>query len=552
MVSRTLLVSSLVLILTACGGGGGSSAPATGGGTTGGGTTSSGYGASTDTGDLASQAYSRVSGHAAAGNTFVHLFEWKWTDIAQECAWLGQNGYKAVQISPPNEHLIDAANNYPWWQRYQSVSYKLDQSRSGTLAEFKAMISACKAAGVDIYADVILNHTTGVNYAAGTGSAGSTFGGYTSPDYTQADFHPPCDINWQKKDTMRLCHLSGLRDLDTSSAKVRTTLANYLIALNALGVAGFRVDAAKHVSSVDMDAIINQVNQAANAAGRPIPYTFLEVQDDGVVTASTYFGVGDSTGGATDVTSFVSNGIGYNFNQGPITVDSTSGEGSFPTGWGSTAFTSEKAVSFIANHDTQRSSGAPSYADGVNYRLAYVFLMGNGYGYTSVMSSYAFDKSSQASVGPPSDGSGNTLSIYDAQGNPSCQTTQWIQSNNLSYGAWVCEHRDPWMVAMVKFRHDVAGTPLGTSTFQNVGKGFIAEGRGSLGFFMINSLTTAASATFQTALAAGTYCDLISGGVAANGSSCVGSSVTVNASGQVTVSNVPAKTPIAITVKTKL
>ena len=36
----------------------------------------------------------------------VHLFEWKWTDIANECeAYLGPKGYCAVQVSPPMEHI---------------------------------------------------------------------------------------------------------------------------------------------------------------------------------------------------------------------------------------------------------------------------------------------------------------------------------------------------------------------------------------------------------------------------------------------------------------
>ena len=72
------------------------------------------------------------SGRAAAGDVFVHLFEWRWADIARECeVWLGPRGYKGVQISPPSEHAIirDAGNFFPWWQRYQTVSYKLDQSR---------------------------------------------------------------------------------------------------------------------------------------------------------------------------------------------------------------------------------------------------------------------------------------------------------------------------------------------------------------------------------------------------------------------------------------
>jgi alpha-amylase len=36
----------------------------------------------------------RASGHTAAGDVFVHLFEWKWRDIATECEQnLGPAGF---------------------------------------------------------------------------------------------------------------------------------------------------------------------------------------------------------------------------------------------------------------------------------------------------------------------------------------------------------------------------------------------------------------------------------------------------------------------------
>ena len=39
----------------------------------------------------------RPTGHMAAGDVAVHLFEWKWTDIAAECeSVLGPAGFKAV------------------------------------------------------------------------------------------------------------------------------------------------------------------------------------------------------------------------------------------------------------------------------------------------------------------------------------------------------------------------------------------------------------------------------------------------------------------------
>jgi len=54
----------------------------------------------------------------AAGDVFVPLFEWKWTDIATECETvLGPAGFRAVQISPPEEHSI--VPSYDWSERYQ-------------------------------------------------------------------------------------------------------------------------------------------------------------------------------------------------------------------------------------------------------------------------------------------------------------------------------------------------------------------------------------------------------------------------------------------------
>lgn len=76
----------------------------------------------------------------------VHLFEWKWTDIARECEnFLAPNGFAGVQISPPNENII--APSRPWWERYQPVSYKLI-TRSGNEAAFADMTRRCNAVGV--------------------------------------------------------------------------------------------------------------------------------------------------------------------------------------------------------------------------------------------------------------------------------------------------------------------------------------------------------------------------------------------------------------------
>ena len=64
---------------------------------------------------------------------------------------------------------------HDWSERYQPVSYSVARSRSGTGAEFTDMVTRCKAAGVDIIADAVINHMTNytvVDAYAGTGAVG--------------------------------------------------------------------------------------------------------------------------------------------------------------------------------------------------------------------------------------------------------------------------------------------------------------------------------------------------------------------------------------------
>ena len=75
----------------------------------------------------------------------VHLFEWSWDAIADECTKvLGPKGFCGVQVSPPNEHIQGGS----WWTRYQPVSYKLDSSRSGNRQQFINMVNTCNSVGV--------------------------------------------------------------------------------------------------------------------------------------------------------------------------------------------------------------------------------------------------------------------------------------------------------------------------------------------------------------------------------------------------------------------
>jgi alpha-amylase len=439
----------------------------------------------------------RPSGHMAAGDVFVHLFEWKWTDIAGECETvLGPAGVHAVQISPPQEHSLEPPN-YPWSERYQPVSYSIAQSRSGTEAEFADMVSRCRTAGVGIIVDAVINHMT--NYPSpGTGSAGTPYSKYSYPGlYTQADFHTPCAItNYLSAANVQDCELFSLPDLHTGRASVRQKIAAYLLMLARLGVAGFRIDAAKHIQQVELDSIIDLVNVTLTGEGRDLPYFFLEVIGGAgeALAPRDYYGEGYGSGGAADITEFTFVGVGNKFRR--IAGEHIAELEQFSAAnWG--LIPSDKAVVFLQNHDTQHQCGI-SYRDGDVFRVANVWMLAQPYGYPSVLSSYAFNCPSGNSMGPPSDGQGWTLPVTCA-----------ASLETATIGQWVCEHRDPAILNMVAFRRIVAGSAV--THWWDDGADAIAFSRGAAGFVAINGGGTALDTTVTTGMAPGTYLDRIAG-----------------------------------------
>ncbi len=484
----------------------------------------------------------RASGHGAAGRVAVHLFEWKWPGIAAECEnVLGPAGVAAVQVSPPQEHSLEPPN-YPWSQRYQPVSYSIARSRSGTGAEFTDMVNRCRGAGVDIVVDAVINHMT--NFPSpGVGSNGTAYTKYASPGlYTPSDFHPPCALNnYRSAANVQECELFSLPDLHTGLASVRQKIADYLIMLARIGVAGFRVDAAKHIQQVELDDIIDRMNLALAAEGRPLPWVFLEISAgaDEALGPRDFYGVGYGSGGAADITEFTFTGTGNKFRRvngefiAQLNPNGTQGNRFSEAAWG--LMPSDKAVVFLQNHDTQRQCGL-GYRDGDTFRMANVWMLAQPYGYPSILSGYAFDCPTGITQGPPSDAGGRTRDV-------ACAATLEAATT----GQWVCEHRDPAILGMVGFRRAVAGTPI--ADWWDNGANAIAFSRGDRGFVAINMEATALPLDVATRLPAGTYCDALTG-QPRNGA-CTGRTVTVTENGRVQLTLDPRRA-VAIHAGTRL
>ena len=400
---------------------------------------------------------------------FVQLFEWHWPDVARECEkYLGPKGYSAVQVSPPNEHIQGPA----WWTRYQPVSYKIE-SRGGTREEFADMVARCNAAGVDVYADAVINHMAG--FPQGVGVAGSEFAEFSyAVPYDYNDFHH-CGrndddriVDYQDLWEIQTCELGTLDDLDTSKPEVQAKIAAYLNDLMSLGVKGFRMDAVKHVDHDELHAILQQVDGD--------PFIYQEVIDRG--------------GEPISAMNYVRDGKVTEFKYAALILDSfergnLDALSEFWTAPGWLPF--DDAVVFVDNHDIQRGHAfgdeVVNYKDGKRYELAVAFMLAHPYGYPLVMSSYAFEDDQQ---GPPD------VSPHDAGG---CGET------------WICEHRRDSTTAMVSFRKATAGSEL--VHWDIVNDSVISFGRGDKGHILINTGEQAADVIVDTELPSGDYTDIV-------------------------------------------
>ncbi|XP_068945346.1 alpha-amylase 1B-like [Petaurus breviceps papuanus] len=492
--------------------------------------------------------------HTQKGQTsIVHLFEWRWDDIALECErYLAPNGFGGVQVSPPNENVVINSPSRPWWERYQPVSYKIC-TRSGGEDEFRNMVKRCNDVGVNIYVDVVANHMSGSGVSAGTSS---TCGSYFNPGtrdfpavpYSAWDFNDgKCTTssggieNYNDASQVRDCRLSGLLDLALGKDYVRSTIAAYMNKLIAMGVAGFRMDASKHMWPGDIKAILDKLNNL-NTHWFPEgsrPFIFQEVIDLGgeAVHSSEYFGNGR-------VTEFK-----YGAKLGTVLRKWNGEKMAYLKNWGEgwSFMPSDRALVFVDNHDNQRGHGAGgasilTFWDARLYKMAVGFMLAHPYGFTRVMSSFRwpryFENGEDVNnwVGPPND-NGVTKRVT-------------INADTTCGNDWVCEHRWRQIRNMVTFRNVVNGQDF-TNWWDN-GSNQVAFGRGNKGFIVFNNDDWELSSNLQTGLPAGTYCDVISGDKSNN--RCTGIEVKVGNDGLAyfSISNTAEDPFIAIHVDAKL
>lgn len=184
----------------------------------------------------------------------VQLFDWKFAHIQNALPLLRETGYTHIHVSPVQLSL----ENGKWWGKYQPIDYRVIEGPLGDRAGLCRLAAAASEIGIELIVDVVLNHMAGgdrVRVVKGE-LVEARF-----PDFQKEDFHPYRPIeDWEDEEEVRNHWLFGaLPDLKTESPTVRAKLVAHLRDLQSCGVRGFRVDSARHIAPVDLQAICGEV-----------------------------------------------------------------------------------------------------------------------------------------------------------------------------------------------------------------------------------------------------------------------------------------------------
>lgn len=378
------------------------------------------------------------------------------------------------------------------------------------------MSRRCNDNGVRIYADVVLNHMAGITPKPIIGTGGSIADpekfSYPSVPYKYVHFHKPCEISdWSDATPLRNCQVSGQRDLNQTNEYVRTKIVHFMNELIRLGVAGFRIDSAKHMRPSDLEIIfsrLDNLNVDFGFASNSRPFIYHDLVDSGTDTESmgrweyvnsgmvTEFAVSAELGrafrGKTKISKYRNWGPQFNY------------------------LPSKCAIVFVEDHELQRGLGVSgpdvlTNKDGRAYKMATAFLLAHPYGTARLFSSYEFR---HVEEGPPSNRFGEIESPI-------------IDNHEGCQHGWVCEHRWQSIANMVEFRNEVYGSGF-SNWWDNKGKQ-IAFSRGEKGFIVWNLDDYDIDEYMQTCLPSGTYCDVITG--SKNEDRCMGNRIDVNEEG---------------------
>ena len=239
---------------------------------------------------------------------------WTWAKIDEQLPAVRAAGYTAILLSP---HQQSCGGGFSLG--YDPYDFRSFDSAHGSERQLVALIRKARALGVQVYADMVLNHMCTNNFRY--------------PRFGPQDFHAAGRIeNWHDAWQVENGALIGLDDLAQESPYVRGELWNFLVKTNNLGFDGYRWDAAKHVPRwYWRDHVVNNVRRWGK-------FNFGEVFDANLDVLRSYIETGMAV---TDYALYYRMRDAFRFGGDLSTLD----------GAGLARSDGPNAVTFVQNHD---------------------------------------------------------------------------------------------------------------------------------------------------------------------------------------------------------
>ncbi|MDG3085408.1 alpha-amylase family glycosyl hydrolase [Vibrio hannami] len=237
-------------------------------------------------------------------DVILHAFDWPYADITAKAEEISGLGYRSVLVSPPMKSFKHKEGT-EWWQRYQPQDYRVIDNQLGNTQDFAEMISALQRVGVRVYADIVFNHMANESYKRADlqypadkdieqylndwegYQSQVLFGDLSKPLFDEEHFVTAFGISdWKDRWEVQNGRITGGPDdpgLPTLKVckHVVEQQQQYLRSLKQLGVKGFRIDAAKHMSMDHLKMVwTNEITEGMHIFG--------EIITDGGATKEEY------------------------------------------------------------------------------------------------------------------------------------------------------------------------------------------------------------------------------------------------------------------------
>jgi alpha-amylase len=198
-----------------------------------------------------------------------HAHDQYYFDVKNFVCELAKQGYSHVQIAPTQKSNPSGE----WWARYQPVDYRYIEGR-GSETDLKSLIDTAHRCNVKVIADVVFNHMANM----------PEYQNLRFPTFNPEDFQSRCETNYNERQfkwTLHRCWLGNLPDLNVTRENVRNIHKDHLKKLLALGIDGFRLDAAKHMPQQAVEEYIDTANTRDS-------WNYLEVIEDANTSLEEY------------------------------------------------------------------------------------------------------------------------------------------------------------------------------------------------------------------------------------------------------------------------